>query len=792
MSVELVRVTSAAVVEIHPGGKWPTHCDQPRLSAHTVDMAPVRPEIVDALARLKQGKPSALLAEVDPSTRTASVMNELRSAAQSMGFSTVVVSSVESDQFSTQSRLLESLTGCEVTGSDGRAVTDQVAELLDAISQQSPVVVVIEDAHWSDPGTLLALRTLPELLRHLPILWAVGVDSRTSRADRVVAALQRIGPIRVTAEATDTGGLVRNPISLLQVGSVIGIEFDLDVAARVLGRSAGSLLNEVDNALATGALVDSGSKLRFADAQFRNSLYAALPSSVRKALHYEVAKEMALPGAESEVVWHLAHSTGRLAEDDLAVVRSAISRLGTVAPEDAAVLAFQVSDLFPPSDAHHVEFITTAARHLGDTSRVGEALSILEHLNVRGLSHREEARLRLVTAHLHQAVGDDTEAMSHVNRALALPGIGAELELALLKTKAVGHVNLGEIEAATQVSRPLLRSARHSPDPATKASADLFASQLAFCRARVKTALALARQAVSSVEVSASRPLHAPRIPELWLATVLLSTDQVDEASDLLLDGQRSSERRGLAWSLPYWHTVRAIERWMQEELDDAAAEAETALRVADRLDIVRYLELTRSVQAVIEIDRGNGAVARRLMAQAKLPHRPRAYDMWTAAALVRLGSDGAGDVHKWLDAHASVARLMSLPPKVWPSLVSLHTPFERVQNLLDEIGHISHDQRVIVSAVAAARSAGRQPSAPGPKAAGRAASGWDSLTVSELRVAGLVVTGHTNRAIAEQLHVSVHTVGTHLRHVFTKLDINTRVELTRLALQHGVTSEEA
>jgi DNA-binding CsgD family transcriptional regulator len=749
-------------------------------------MAPVRPEIVDALARLKHGKPSVVLAELDPSTRTASVFAQLRSAAQAMGFGIVVVSSVESDQLSARSRLLEALTGCDVPVSDGRAVTDQVAERLDAISQKSPVVVVIEDAHWSDPGTLLALRTLPELLGHLPILWAVGVDAGDSRADRVVAALKRLGATTVTAEPADTRSPGRRPIALLQIGAVIGIEFDLDVAARVLDRSVGSLLGEVDNALAAGVLIDSGSKLRFADARFRNSLYDALPSSVRKALHYEVAGQMALPGAESEVVWHLAHSTGRLAEDDLAVVRSAIGRLGAVAPEDAAELAFQVSELFPPSDTHHVEFITTAARHLGDTSRVGEALSILEHLNVRGLSNREEARLRLVAARLHQAVGDDTEAMSHINRALALPAIGAELELALLKTKAVGHVNLGEIEAAIQVSRPMLRSARHSSDPATKVSADLFASQLAFSRARVTTALALAGQAVSSVEVSASRPLHAPRIPELWLATVLLSSDRSDEASDLLLEGQRSSERRGLAWSLPYWHTVRAIERWMHDELDDAAAEAETALHVADRLDIVRYLELTRSVLAVIEIDRGNATVARRLMARAKLPHRPRAYDMWTAAALVRVASDGADDVHRWLDSHANVARLMTVPPKVWPGFVPLRPPFERVQSLLDEIGHISHDQRVVVSAVAAARSAGTQSSALHPKSAGRAASGWDSLTVSEQRVAGLVVTGHTNRAIAEQLHVSVHTVGTHLRHVFTKLDINTRVELTRLALQRG------
>ena len=44
-----------------------------------------------------------------------------------------------------------------------------------------------------------------------------------------------------------------------------------------------------------------------------------------------------------------------------------------------------------------------------------------------------------------------------------------------------------------------------------------------------------------------------------------------------------------------------------------------------------------------------------------------------------------------------------------------------------------------------------------------------------------------TNRSIAEELHLSHHTVDTHLKHVYLKLDIHSRVELTVLALQHRV-----
>jgi DNA-binding CsgD family transcriptional regulator len=61
-----------------------------------------------------------------------------------------------------------------------------------------------------------------------------------------------------------------------------------------------------------------------------------------------------------------------------------------------------------------------------------------------------------------------------------------------------------------------------------------------------------------------------------------------------------------------------------------------------------------------------------------------------------------------------------------------------------------------------------------------RAKAGWDSLTDSELKVVSLIAEGVTNRAVAAQLHLSPHTVKTHIRNAFAKLGINSRAELTR------------
>jgi DNA-binding CsgD family transcriptional regulator len=62
-------------------------------------------------------------------------------------------------------------------------------------------------------------------------------------------------------------------------------------------------------------------------------------------------------------------------------------------------------------------------------------------------------------------------------------------------------------------------------------------------------------------------------------------------------------------------------------------------------------------------------------------------------------------------------------------------------------------------------------------------ATGWKALTASELAVVHLVIQGRTNREVAIRLFISPHTVDSHLRHAFQKLDISSRVQLTRVAM---------
>ena len=70
-------------------------------------------------------------------------------------------------------------------------------------------------------------------------------------------------------------------------------------------------------------------------------------------------------------------------------------------------------------------------------------------------------------------------------------------------------------------------------------------------------------------------------------------------------------------------------------------------------------------------------------------------------------------------------------------------------------------------------------------KRADRPAFGWASLTETELQIADLVAQGFSNREVAGRVYLSTHTVAFHLRHIFWKLGVGSRVQLARLVAEN-------
>jgi DNA-binding NarL/FixJ family response regulator len=66
------------------------------------------------------------------------------------------------------------------------------------------------------------------------------------------------------------------------------------------------------------------------------------------------------------------------------------------------------------------------------------------------------------------------------------------------------------------------------------------------------------------------------------------------------------------------------------------------------------------------------------------------------------------------------------------------------------------------------------------------ASAGLDSLTGRELEVATLIRERHTNKEIASELFLSLKTVESHVRNIFGKLSVSSRVQIARAMEQRS------
>jgi DNA-binding CsgD family transcriptional regulator len=99
---------------------------------------------------------------------------------------------------------------------------------------------------------------------------------------------------------------------------------------------------------------------------------------------------------------------------------------------------------------------------------------------------------------------------------------------------------------------------------------------------------------------------------------------------------------------------------------------------------------------------------------------------------------------------------------------------FEEAAKMFDESRSPRHRERVEAELRKLGKGTYRRTSA------GTAEAGVESLTGRELEIARLVVDRRTNAEIASELFLSVKTVETHLRNIFRKLGVSSRVDVAR------------
>jgi len=65
-------------------------------------------------------------------------------------------------------------------------------------------------------------------------------------------------------------------------------------------------------------------------------------------------------------------------------------------------------------------------------------------------------------------------------------------------------------------------------------------------------------------------------------------------------------------------------------------------------------------------------------------------------------------------------------------------------------------------------------------------------LSQRERQILSLIAAGHTNRDIATETGLSIHTVESHRKRIIEKLDLHSAAELVRYAIRHGILAHRA
>ncbi len=619
--------------------------------------------------------------------------------------------------------------------------------------------------------------------------------------------------------------------SLLRTAAVFGSEFRLQDVAALMAEGVARLAEPLDEAIRAGLLADSGAHLTFRHELLRAAVLADVPPSAQRALHSAIADQLLLTeqGASAAAPHILATaavgdlaaiSTLRTAARDLLVTMSitamsVIQETFELTPVDQPIRGEVGADVVEILLAAHQY---DAARAFADDLVGGTPLyqgPVTPELTARVrllLAPHEWATGTLDASRLTVA-GSPQPLADRLAAYQVLAGAAEPFETDDPLTSAL--LQLAQAEQAANEGRFADAAAAYAAARGQRASAGVPGSEVGTPPA-ARVELAELFCLAQAGEPAAALQRVADGFPgDSWLAPQLAVLRAQLELAVGNLPAAREAAKASLRWSAefhdpspePMARQVLALIALLQGDLS-------AARKVPDE-----------PVRALLAMADGDATAAQRLLAtpldhpirlEVLLHASTHAHDAasrspGTAQAAAELLADHAATAPAaastgaaQLVAAANKRDLAALAEAVEqlrsgqrPLLVAaaeeLHGRVELEHG--DRSTGVAALERALDSYTQLGATAFAVPVQAVLQAAGvrrrrwsavqaRPESGWEALTPMERKVALLVADGHTNRSAAEELVLSASTVGTHLRNVFSKLDVNSRVQLTRLVLQ--------
>jgi len=285
--------------------------------------------------------------------------------------------------------LLEGATGA--TDAAGRfPLFDAVSGVVTGLAERAPVVLLLDDLHWADQGSLRLLRFLAPMLADRRALVACGwrsgevppsedvaeilgrsrvVELAGLREDDVATLIEAASGIRVALEdavnvaeqtagnplfvqemarlaaargsthvagtvpATATATIrrriarVSQPANELLAGlAIAGNDADLDLLAVLTDSDLDAVTDVLDEVVAAGLVTADRGRPAFAHALVRAAVVGDLPASRRRALHLAAAEHLDGRASTAEVARHLFEALPLAPVDRLVVVAEDAAR----------------------------------------------------------------------------------------------------------------------------------------------------------------------------------------------------------------------------------------------------------------------------------------------------------------------------------------------------------------------------------------------------------------------------------------------------------------------------------
>jgi DNA-binding NarL/FixJ family response regulator/tetratricopeptide (TPR) repeat protein len=456
----------------------------------------------------------------------------------------------------------------------------------------------------------------------------------------------------------------------------------------------------------------------------------------------------------------------------------------------------------------------TVERLLGNHNDARRQLAAELALSTPGTPAHAELALELATVDLMEGTAS-ARTVELAGRASTAPGGSGTVAHAVAAT---ANYLLGDLDAAISHCDHAARGLDELTDPELAGRLDvcLWTGWVENTLSRYLRALAHFDRGIELARHTGQTHLlchllTGRAVGRRWLGRLPSAREDVDEAVEVA-HRCGSDELRALASG------TRAFVGVLGDDLEVARGEAEAVVQLAGP-DTGWWATQAGFVAAVAQAEDGEpGPAGRRLLTIGGGPDlpkvdplgRPAWYELLTRSAMAdgdrtlaaawAARAAASADVRLPLGAGlAALAHAEALRPadpataehtrQAIELFAAAGTPVEQARATTVLAGCLAATGQTAAARKLAYRAADRYTACGSARLATRArapfgeAAGRPALSPREREVAMLVSRGHTNRQIAERLHVTEKTVETYLSRIFTKLDMTSRAALAAWAV---------